>query len=66
MQDHNVIKIKEEVLDLPIVVMLNNSSFNGNDVVLPLLTPNPPLSSTSLKGKLRTLHSHPLVNVIYH
>ncbi len=52
MQNHNVIKIKEEVLDLPIVVMLNNSSFNDNVVVLPLLTPNPPLSNTSLKGKI--------------
>jgi hypothetical protein len=52
MQDHNVIKIKEEVLDLPIVVMLNNSSFNDNVVVLPFLTPNPPLSNTSLTGKI--------------
>jgi hypothetical protein len=52
MQDHNVIKIKEEVLDLPIAVMLNNSSFNDDVVFLPLLTPNPPLSSTSLKGKI--------------
>jgi hypothetical protein len=52
MQDHNVIKIKEEVLDLPIVVMLNNSSFNDNIVVFPLLTPNPPLSNTSLTSKI--------------
>jgi hypothetical protein len=52
MQDHNVIKIKEEVLDLSIVIMLNNSSFNDNVVVPPLLTPNLPLSSTSLKGKI--------------
>ncbi len=55
MQDHNVIKIKEEVLDLPIAMMFNNSSFNDKVVVLPLLTPNPPLSSTSLKGKIENI-----------